>query len=141
MTTRFDNTTSWRASKYRSMKISDMETSHIINTLQMFAQQPARTAAMLIDDIEGYVAFAGATSWSPGYVAFAGATSWSPDPATYDNFKKRSLFAVTSLDDNELIEYALSSPLARAMCAELETRGVNVEAYKERVFGDYALSG
>ena len=113
MKTRFDETRIWITSAGESCKIPDMDTRHLMNTLRMFAQNPQRTAGMLIVDIER----------KP--VCQENQKVWTPKSAATPDVRKCSVFNVTSMDDEALIEYALNSPLAGAMLTILAERGVN----------------
>ena len=91
-----------------------METSHLINTLKMFDEKPFRTVRMILDDIENSIVF------------------------TYkDNSsdKKQSITNATSMSEQDLKDFALNSPIATAMKAELVNRGVNVSNIMQLTVG------
>ena len=52
MTTRFDESKYWITAGGEVIRLSDMETSHLLNTVKMLLQKPTRTQAMLVTDIE-----------------------------------------------------------------------------------------
>lgn len=107
MRTRFDNTTHW-CTRNAITPITEMETDHLINTVRMFIDKPERTMSMLVQDIDE-----------------------GPDIFDYtrsaQEAKRESLYNATSMTRQNLVEFALGSPLGRAMVAELRARGVNVK--------------
>lgn len=109
MKTRFDCEGVWITGFGQVLSVSEMETAHILNTVRMLIQKPARTLSMLISDIES--------------------ASFSETVWTAHNIvdKKQSLQNVTSLSDTELTEYAVNSPLFKSMIEELKSRGVNTD--------------
>lgn len=109
--TRFDDTRVWRAHN-DELRICEMETDHLINTLNMFIRRPERTLAMLVRDIEHFKPHA--------------TSAWTKDNDG-DSIIKKSLHNVTSMTYTELMTYALNSPLGKAMIGELGDRGVNIE--------------
>lgn len=109
--TRFDDTRVWRAHN-DELRICEMETDHLINTLNMFVRRPERTLAMLVRDIEHFKPHT--------------TSAWTRDNDG-DSIIKESLRNVTSMTYMELMTYALNSPLGKAMIGELEDRGVNME--------------
>ncbi len=52
MKTRFDETKYWITAGGEAIRLCDMETSHLLNTVKMLLQKPTRTQAMLVIDIE-----------------------------------------------------------------------------------------
>lgn len=108
MKTRFDYEGVWITS-LGAMPVADMDTAHLMNTVKMLIQKPARTLSMLISDIEN---------------ATFSETVWTAHNAVD---KKQSLRNVTSLSDTELTEYAINSPLFKSMIDELKSRGVNTD--------------
>ena len=109
--TRFDDTRVWRAHN-DELRICEMETDHLINTLNMFIRRPERTLAMLVRDIEHFKPHT--------------TSAWTRDNDG-DSIIKESLRNVTSMTYTELMTYALNSPLGKAMIGELEDRGVNMD--------------
>ena len=112
--TRFDETEIWKGAVSKKYRISEMETSHLINTLKMFDEKPFRTVRMILDDIENSIVF------------------------TYkDNSsdKKQSITNATSMSEQDLKDFALNSPIATAMKAELVNRGVNVSNIMQLTVG------
>ena len=109
--TRFDDTRVWRAHN-DELRICEMETDHLINTLNMFVRRPERTLAMLVRDIEHFKPHT--------------TSAWTRDNDG-DSIIKESLRNVTSMTYMELMTYALNAPLGKAMIGELEDRGVNME--------------
>lgn len=111
MKTRFDNPGVWFIAGGEMVKVEDMSTAHLMNTVKMLTTKLSRTLSMLISDIEES--------------AFAD-TVWTPFGANSDD-KRQSLKNVTSLSSDELRAYVVSTPLYQSMLAELERRGVNME--------------
>lgn len=109
MKTRFDCEGVWITGFGQVLSVSEMETAHLLNTVRMLIQKPARTLSMLISDIES--ASFSETVWTAHNVVD----------------KKQSLQNVTSLSDTELTEYAVNSPLFKSMIEELKSRGVNTD--------------
>lgn len=118
MHTRFDNATVWVTADHRHLNIKDMETSHLMNTYRMFIRKPYTIISMLIKDFED-----ASTNYS--------SEAWSPDAAQSDDVVKISIYTATSMTSDQLTDYAINSPLGRAIYAELENRGVNISAMVE----------
>lgn len=110
MKTRFDGKI-WIMAYGVAIEVKEMETAHILNTVKMLVQKPARVQAMLVDDVER--------------ATFADPTVWTP--TSEGNTRKLSLRNVTSLSADELTTYVTGTPLFKAMLEELETRGINTE--------------
>lgn len=110
MKTRFDGKI-WVMAYGVAIEVKEMETAHLLNTVKMLVQKPARVQAMLVDDIER-ATFADPTVWT---------TTGEGDT------RKLSLRNVTSLSADELTTYVTGTPLFKAMLEELETRGINTE--------------
>lgn len=51
MKTRFDGKL-WIGAFGLALEVKDMETAHLLNTVKMLVQKPARVQAMLVTDIE-----------------------------------------------------------------------------------------
>lgn len=51
MKTRFDGKI-WVMAYGVAIEVKEMETAHLLNTVKMLVQKPARVQAMLVDDIE-----------------------------------------------------------------------------------------
>lgn len=109
MKTRFDNDCMW-ITPGNEIPIKNMETEHLINTLKMFATKPSRVLSILLCDIEH----------NPPII-----NAWSP-VGNDNEIIKKSIYNATSMSPDELTAYALNSPLGKAMIAELEIRGVNI---------------
>lgn len=109
MKTRFDYEGVWITGLGVAIPVAEMETAHLLNTVRMLVQKPARTLSILISDIEN---------------ATFSETVWT---AYNTGDKKQSLRNVTSLSDTELTEYAINSPLFKSMIDELKSRGVNTD--------------
>lgn len=109
--TRFDNPSVWFIAGGEMVKVEDMSTAHLMNTVKMLTTKLSRSLSMLISDIEES--------------AFADKV-WTPFGANSDD-KRQSLKNVTSLSSDELRAYIVSTPLYQSMLAELERRGVNME--------------
>lgn len=110
MKTRFDGKI-WVMAYGVAIEVKEMETAHLLNTVKMLVQKPARVQAMLVDDIER--------------ATFADPTVWTPTGE--GDTRKLSLRNVTSLSADELTTYVTGTPLFKAMLEELEARGVNTE--------------
>lgn len=110
MKTRFDGKI-WVMAYGVAIEVKEMETAHLLNTVKMLMQKPARVQAMLVDDIER--------------ATFADPTVWTPTGE--GDTRKLSLRNVTSLSADELTTYVTGTPLFKAMLEELETRGINTE--------------
>ena len=110
MKTRFDGKI-WVMAYGVAIEVKEMETAHLLNTVKMLVQKPARVQAMLVDDIER--------------ATFADPTVWTPTGE--GDTRKLSLRNVTSLSADELTSYVTGTPLFKAMLEELETRGINTE--------------
>lgn len=110
MKTRFDGKI-WVMAYGVAIEVKEMETAHLLNTVKMLVQKPARVQAMLVDDIER--------------ATFADPTVWTP--TSEEGTRKLSLHNVTSLSADELTTYVTGTPLFKAMLEELETRGINTE--------------
>lgn len=110
MKTRFDGQI-WVMAYGVAIEVKEMETAHLLNTVKMLVQKPARVQAMLVDDIER--------------ATFADPTVWTPTGE--GDTRKLSLRNVTSLSADELTTYVTGTPLFKAMLEELETRGINTE--------------
>lgn len=111
MKTRFDYSGVWITGVGEAVPVGNMETPHLLNTVRMLVQKPARkparTLSILVADIE--------------HATFSD-TVWTPFNA---DDRKQSLKNVTSLSDAELVEYVQSTPLFKSMIEELQERGVN----------------
>lgn len=110
MKTRFDGKI-WVMAYGVAIEVKEMETAHLLNTVKMLVQKPARVQAMLVDDIER--------------ATFADPTVRTPTGE--GDTRKLSLRNVTSLSADELTTYVTGTPLFKAMLEELETRGINTE--------------
>lgn len=113
MITRFDNDETW-ITENNDYDIEDMETAHILNTIRLFILKPNSVIGMLIKDVEENEIEENTTVWSKTFLRKR-------------NIKKESINNITSMTDDEVKEYVMSSPLVNAMKIELEKRGVNVE--------------
>ena len=110
MKTRFDGKI-WVMAYGVAIEVKEMKTAHLLNTVKMLVQKPARVQAMLVDDIER--------------ATFADPVVWTPTDK--EDTRKLSLRNVTSLSSDELTAYVTGTPLFKAMLEELEARGVNTE--------------
>lgn len=109
MKTRFDYPDVWITGIGEAVPVADMSTPHLLNTVKMLVQKPARVMSILISDIES-------ASFSE--------TVWS---AYNQCDRKQSLKNVTSMSDTGLVEYVKVTPLFKSMLAELDERGVNTD--------------
>lgn len=105
MNTRFDGQL-WIGAFGVTLEVKEMETGHLLNTVKMLLQKPARVQAMLVADIEN--------------ATFAEPQAWTAN-------RKVSVHNITSLSAEELVEYVKGTTLFNTMLAELEARGVNTE--------------
>lgn len=96
MKTRFDGKI-WVMAYGVAIEVKEMETAHLLNTVKMLVQKPARVQAMLVDDIER--------------ATFADPTVWTPTGE--GDTRKLSLRNVTSLSADELTTYVTGTPLLR----------------------------
>lgn len=81
---------------------------------------------MLISDVE------------KNQVCNASNEPWTPElRGNVRNVLKQSISNITSMNEKELLEYTLNSPLCQAMLSELECRGVNVENFVAMVIAEY----
>lgn len=110
MKTRFDNYGVWVTATGEIRNVSDMDTSHILNTMRMLIQKPSRTIGMLIHDVENS--------------EVSSLSVWEP------NFKvtvKQSICNITSMTVDELKAYVKRTPLFQSMFSECVKRGVNMD--------------
>lgn len=118
MNTRFDNAKSWKTADGRVIEIKEMETSHIMNTLRLFVRKPHLIMSMIVKDFDEIPDNQPEQTYGP----------WNPKHnVSAPNFKAESMYAVTSLTNDDLVSYAVDSALGRAMRDELASRGINVE--------------
>ena len=103
MNTRFDGQL-WIGAFGVTLEVKEMETGHLLNTVKMLLQKPARVQAMLVADIE---------------------KAWTANRK--EDIRKVSVHNITSLSAEELVEYVKGTTLFNTMLAELEARGVNTE--------------
>ena len=115
MKTRFDGKL-WIGAFGLAIEVKDMETAHLLNTVKMLVQKPARVQAMLVNDIED--------------ATFEEQEAWTPT-GNGEDIRKKSLHNATSLSSEELVQYVTGTPLFKAMMEELEARGVNTENIME----------
>lgn len=109
MKTRFDYSGVWITANGEAVPVSSMETPHLLNTVRMLIQKPSRTLSILVTDIE--------------HATFSDMV-WKPFNS---DDRRKSLKNVTSLDEKELVEYTINTPLFKSMIEELENRGVNTQ--------------
>lgn len=121
MKTRFDGNL-WVTAFGVAVEVKEMETAHLLNTVKMLVQKPARVQAMLVTDLEN--------------AAFA-SDVWTPGKA--EDSRKQSLRNVTSLSGEELVKYVVGTPLFAAMLEELASRGVNTDNIMELYLKDPAF--
>lgn len=121
METRFDNNQFWLMANGVPIKIMEMETTHLMNTVRMLIQKPSRTISMIITDIER-----NQTSCNK---------AWSPNQ-NISNVKKESIYNVTSMSEEDLILYVMDTTLYKSMIDELENRGVNVEIFTNKILNE-----
>lgn len=124
MKTRFDGKL-WIGAFGVVLEVKNMETAHLLNTVKMLVQKPARVQAMLVDDIED--------------ATFEEQEAWTPS-GDGDSIRKKSLHNVTSLSSEELVQYVTSTTLFKTMLDELEARGVNTENIMQLYTKDAAFS-
>lgn len=124
MKTRFDGKL-WIGAFGLALEVKDMETAHLLNTVKMLVQKPARVQAMLVTDIDA----ATVNEQEP----------WTPAGSEGD-LRKKSLHNVTSLTSEELVQYVTGTTLFKTMMDELEARGVNTENIMELYTKDAGFS-
>lgn len=110
MNTRFDGRL-WIGALGVAFKVKEMETRHLLNTVKMLLQKPARVQTMLVADIES--------------ATFAEPQAWTSNRR--EDIRKVSVHNITSLSAEELVEYVKGTTLFNTMLAELDARGVNTE--------------
>lgn len=110
MNTRFDGRL-WIGALGVTFKVEEMETRHLLNTVKMLLQKPARVQTMLVADIES--------------ATFAESQAWTSNRR--EDIRKVSVHNITSLSAEELVEYVKGTTLFNTMLAELDARGVNTE--------------
>lgn len=118
MKTRFDGTL-WIGAGGQAFRPAEMGTDHLLNTVKMLKNRPGVVVSMVVRDIEA----------TPDCCPF------DPFGGGHSELVKQSLFNITSLSPEQVSDYALNSPLGMAMKAELLSRGVNVENYRN--FNDH----
>jgi len=121
MKTRFDESKVWVTGMGEVIQITDMETTHLMNTIRMFAQKPYVSMGIIVKDIERNSICCGIGE------------AWTPTTKVGGNVKKQSISNITSMSEAEIISYTLDSPLGQAMLIELESRGVNIENFTNMV--------
>lgn len=100
MKTRFDNNDVWINKRGKAVLICNMKTGHILHCVRMMKERPDKVLHTIVSDI---------------------------DNARVSEQERREAFQdVTSLIPEKMAECVESSPLFKAMVAELEKRGVNV---------------
>lgn len=109
MKTRFDYPNVWITGCGEAIPVGNMETPHLLNTVKMLVQKPARVLSILIADIEN--------------ATFSEAV-WTIHNS---NDRRQSLKNVTSLSEEELVSYVKGTPLFQSMLSELAERGVNTD--------------
>jgi hypothetical protein len=109
MKTRFDYPGIWITGAGEVVSVGSMETPHLLNTVRMLVQKPARTLSILVSDIER---------------ANISDSVWTPFNA---DDRRQSIKNVTSLSDAEIVEYVQATPLFKSMIEELQERGVNTK--------------
>lgn len=124
MKTRFDGKL-WIGAFGVAIEVKNMETAHLLNTVKMLVQKPARVQAMLVNDIED--------------ATFEEQEAWTPS-GDGDSIRKKSLHNVTSLSGEELVQCVTCTTLFKAMLDELEARGVNTENIMQLYTEDAAFS-
>lgn len=121
MKTRFDESKVWVTGMGEVVEIREMETTHLMNTIRMFVQKPYISMGIIIKDIERNM------------VCCAIGQAWQPVIKSTHDVKRESISNVTSMSEQEIIDYTLDSPLGKAMLEELESRGVNIENFLDMV--------
>ncbi|AZK44799.1 hypothetical protein [Paenibacillus lentus] len=121
MKTRFDETKRWVTSTGDVIEIVNMETTHLMNTIRMFAQKPYISMGIIVKDIERNA------------VCYNANNAWTPFSREVVDVKKKSINNITSMNEEEIIKYSLNSPLGKAMLDELQSRGVNIQNFIEMV--------
>lgn len=117
MKTRFDETKVWVTGMGEVIKIANMETTHLMNTIKMFAQKPYISMGIIVKDIERNSVYRGVGE-APMH-----------NSKTDDDVKKQSISNITSMSEQEIVTYTFNSPLGQAMLLELQSRGVNIQNF------------
>lgn len=125
MKTRFDETKIWVTGMGEVIEIANMETTHLMNTVRMFAQKPYISMGIIVKDIERNAVCCGVGK------------AWSPTSKIEIDVKKQSISNITSMSEQEIVTYTLNSPLGQAMLLELQSRGVNIQNFTEIVLNGY----
>ena len=115
MYTRFNDDKYWLGAGNKKVVIKRMETSHLLNIVNMFVTRPTLTLSMIIADIEKYK-----SSWT-----------WPPETPVVSE----SLRNATSMSFEEIVKYSLTCELGVAILSELEVRGVNTQNYINQIRG------
>lgn len=120
MNTRFDQEKFW-FTQVGKTPLREMDTQHLYNSYVMFAKYPDRVLSVLLWDFDHLNRYNNAAGMRP----------WSAEQRAEDSPLYLSVRAATSMTTEELVSYAYSTPLMRAVANELKARGVNEEQVKE----------
>lgn len=109
MKTRFDYGDGWVTARGDRLTLEEMTTDHLLNLYGMLIHRPDRTMSILIADVES-------GDFSDNI--------WVPHRESDTELSIRN---ITSMSADDLVEYALNSPLGIGVREELTKRGVQIE--------------
>ena len=109
MTTRFDYDDGWITARGDRLTLEEMTTDHLLNLYGMLIRRPDRTMSILIADVES-------GDFSENV--------WVP---RRESDTEQSIHNITSMSADDLVEYALNSPLGVGVREELIKRGVQID--------------
>lgn len=109
MKTRFDYENVWITGSGEAVSVVSMTTPHLLDTVKILLQKPARVLSILVSDIESAAFYD--TVWAAHNMIDS----------------KKSLKNITSLSESELVEYVKTTPLFNSMLTTLSERGVDVD--------------
>lgn len=109
MKTRFDYGDGWVTARGDRLTLEEMTTDHLLNLYGMLIRRPDRIMAILVSDVES------------GYFSD---NIWVP---RRENDTEQSIRNITSMSADDLVEYALRSPLGVGVRDELTKRGVQID--------------
>lgn len=109
MKTRFDYDDGWVTARGDRLTLEEMTTDHLLNLYGMLIRRPDRTMSILIADVES-------GDFSENV--------WVP---RRESDTEQSIHNITSVSADDLVEYALNSPLGVGVREELIKRGVQID--------------
>lgn len=121
MMTRFDQKMVWTTAQDIDIDIRDMETTHILNTVNLLLRKPRIIRNMLIKDIEESFDFFAYEAYEP--------RMYGRKKIEEKTAKAKSIYNITSMDNQETRNFFLESELFEGFAEELIRRGVNLSAW------------